>query len=451
MGNQIKRLRKIICDALLTQGEGVMRPVIETVQKCIQNYLSPVLIIGESGAGKEYVAQIILTEGGTKRSDAVTSLNCAAFPDDTLHSELFGHTKNAFTGAGRDREGLLKSAKGGIFLDEIDKSSKTFQDSLLRYLRTGDIRKLGSDLPENVNPMPIVLATSESPESLFRERDIAWMSARIDQGKNTSLPDFIKTEATKAHEKKITELMQIKNSKLSQDFLNRVSENVVILPPLRERTEDFGIITSYLIKKFAKEHKKGIKTIGGDVLDFLVSYPWPENIAGLEGFLRHGVIDNHNGHVDLYGCIKYFHDKAVEVIKLTLSDGRIHNAQFANQYLGLTKCARKSNIVGPCGYVEILIQSIRSQRRELLQVQKFKIRRLGKVLANLLVWRDFSESLIPPTRVRKNQYERIDLERAVEYLDLLEELDTKKQIYHKLGFKSLRPFNNWLVNNFLDH
>jgi len=203
---------------------------------------SRVLLKGETGTGKELVARAIHYMGPRARGPFVP-INCGAFNDELLLSELFGHRKGAFTGADETQVGLLELADGGtIFLDEVDSLSPKAQVSLLRYLQEGEIRPLGS--------------------KVVRKVDVRVISAT-----NKKLADLVRRE------------------KFRDDLLYRLDVLSVNLPPLRSRDEDAIIASMQILARLSEEMNEDPKILGQNVIDTILDYDWPGNFRELESSL----------------------------------------------------------------------------------------------------------------------------------------------------------------------
>ena len=197
----------------------------------------PVLLMGESGTGKEVVASAIHRRS-SRANQPFVAVNCGAIPADLIESELFGHMKGSFTGADRDRRGLWEEADGGtVFLDEITETSLAFQVKLLRALQEGEVRRVGSNRTDRVDVR--VIAASN--------RDVE---------------------------------MEVKAGRFRQDLFYRLNVVTIVLPPLRERTEDI----LPLAQRFVEEVYALNPTVrfAPDSLELLERYPWPGNIRELE-------------------------------------------------------------------------------------------------------------------------------------------------------------------------
>ena len=207
---------------------------------------STVLITGESGTGKELVARAI-HEASQRRDKAFVSINCGAFPETLLESELFGYFKGAFTGADTNRKGIIESANGGtLFLDEIGETSLSMQVKLLRVLQERMVRPLGGtqDVPVDVR---LIASTN---------RDLKGMVAQ---------------------------------NQFREDFFYRVSVIPIHVPPLRERKDDIEPLARHFLRKHALEMGKPVKGFDSMALSALRRYSWPGNVRELENAVEHAV------------------------------------------------------------------------------------------------------------------------------------------------------------------
>jgi two-component system response regulator PilR (NtrC family) len=207
---------------------------------------STVLITGESGTGKELVARAI-HEASLRREKPFVSINCGAFPETLLESELFGYLKGAFTGADANRKGIIESAHGGtLFLDEIGETSPTMQVKLLRVLQERRIRPLGGSTDISID-VRLIASTN---------RDLKRMVA---------------------------------GGQFREDFYYRISVIPIHVPPLRERPDDIGPLARNFLRKFGLQMGKGVLDFDRDILDVLERYPWPGNIRELENAVEYAV------------------------------------------------------------------------------------------------------------------------------------------------------------------
>jgi DNA-binding NtrC family response regulator len=217
--------------------------VLDDIEK-VAPYPTNVLIIGESGSGKELVAREI--HAASKRSGRLCAVNCGALGGDILQSEIFGHARGAFTGADRDRIGLLEAAhRGTLFLDEIGEASAELQVSLLRFLEDGEVRPLGRTT-SRLTDVRIVAAS---------HRDLTSM---------------------------------IKNGMFREDLYARLSGWQIRVPPLRERVEDIPHLAAHFVHKLTGRHQP----IHPRLILALLVHPWPRNVRELRTVLERAVIES---------------------------------------------------------------------------------------------------------------------------------------------------------------
>ena len=208
---------------------------------------STVLILGETGTGKELVARAI-HKRSRRSSRAFIRVNCPAIPASLIASELFGHEKGAFTGALQRRLGRFEAADGGtIFLDEIGELPPETQIALLRVLQEREIERLGSSHPITVD-VRVVAATNRDLE------------AAVERGG------------------------------FRQDLFYRLNVFPIRIPPLRERLDDIPVLAEYLIERYAKQAGKSIRTIRKQTLELLQAYDWPGNVRELQNVIERAVI-----------------------------------------------------------------------------------------------------------------------------------------------------------------
>src|SRR6266550_2088048 len=210
-----------------------------------------VMIVGETGTGKEVIAQYIHQHSRRARKRLVP-INCAAIPEQLLESEMFGHRKGAFTGADREKMGLLELANGGtLFLDELTEMSMPLQAKMLRVLQDGIVRRVGSELEDAVVDVRFVSATNRDPRESIRSKQ------------------------------------------LREDLYYRLNVVQVTIPPLRERVEDIPLLANHFLSVFWGRHrsaKDGLPTFSEDTLEFLSSRPWRGNVRELQDFVEHVTI-----------------------------------------------------------------------------------------------------------------------------------------------------------------
>jgi two-component system NtrC family response regulator len=204
---------------------------------------STVLITGESGTGKELLAKAI-HQNSLRAGKPFIAVNCGALPETLVESELFGHTKGAFTGAVAERAGKFEAAnEGTIFLDEIGELPLPMQVKLLRVLQEREVDKLGSPHPVKVN-VRIIAATN---------RDL-------------------KT--------------QVEDADFREDLYYRLSVITIELPPLRERREDISALAGHFLKRFSERYNTGRLNLTEEAWDLLQKYEWPGNIRELENVIE---------------------------------------------------------------------------------------------------------------------------------------------------------------------
>ena len=224
-------------------------PKIQAILEMIRTVApttSTVLITGESGTGKELVARAI-HEASPRRERSFVSINCGAFPETLLESELFGYLKGSFTGADTNRKGIIESANGGtLFLDEIGETSLLMQVKLLRVLQQRTVRPLGGtvDVPIDVR---LIASTN---------RDLSAM---------------------------------VKSGQFREDFYYRVSVIPIHVPPLRERPEDIEPLARAFLGKFALQIGKPLSDFQPEALQAMARYSWPGNVRELENAMERAV------------------------------------------------------------------------------------------------------------------------------------------------------------------
>lgn len=240
-----------------------LKQVLETV-KLVAPSRATVLLEGETGTGKELIAQAIHQNSNRARKPFVP-VHCAALAVNLLESELFGHEKGAFTGASERRIGRFEAANGGtLFLDEIGEIDASTQVKLLRFLETRRFERLGSSKPIDVN-VRLVCAT------------------------NRNLSEMVKS------------------GEFREDLLYRLNVVTIELPPLRERVEDLMTLLQHYTEQFSKENEVETVEISEGALKILKAYPWPGNIRELRNFCENIVILKRGSQLNEYDLEKKYH------------------------------------------------------------------------------------------------------------------------------------------------
>jgi len=241
--NQLKK--KYSFGNLVGNSEAMVE-VYKTIEK-IKNSRATILILGETGTGKELVARAIHFNS-VRSEKPFLPVNCAALAETLLESELFGYVKGAFTGAVRDKQGVFEVAHGGtVFLDEIGDISPRLQQILLRVLENGEIQPVGSTVRRKVD-VRVVAAT------------------------NRELEDMVKQGTFRA------------------DLYYRLNVISLELPPLRMRKEDIATLAGHFLRKYATENEKTINDMSRDALRLLERYHWPGNVRELENVVERATL-----------------------------------------------------------------------------------------------------------------------------------------------------------------
>ena len=215
-----------------------------------------VLLTGESGVGKEVVARLI-HQHSRRRNVKLVALNCAAVPDSLLESELFGHVRGSFTGAYRDKPGLLELANSGtIFLDEIGETSLRMQALMLRFLENGEIWRIGADRVQATTDVRVIAAT------------------------NRELADRIAQREFRA------------------DLYYRLNVLHIKIPPLRERRDDIHLFLDHFLRAYSERHISPMPELTPAARAALLAYDWPGNVRELKNLIERLVVRRHTGAID---------------------------------------------------------------------------------------------------------------------------------------------------------
>jgi two-component system, NtrC family, response regulator PilR len=251
---------------------------------------STILVTGESGTGKELVARAI-HEASRRRDRPFVSINCGAFPETLLESELFGYMKGAFTGAAANKKGLFEAAEGGsIFLDEIGDMTPAMQVKLLRVLQERRLRPLGgtAEIPIDVR---VIAATNRDLEAGIRQ------------------------------------------GSFREDLYYRIAVITIHIPALRERSEDVPLLAYYFLRHYAEKAGKNISGIAPEALRCLESYGWPGNVRQLENAIERAVALETTSEIRLERLPEMVRNRtgSIESDLFTLPDGPFDLARFLSE------------------------------------------------------------------------------------------------------------------------
>src|SRR3982075_66475 len=223
-----------------------MQTIYETIESVAKSDAN-VLIVGESGTGKELIANAI-HYNSLRSKKTFIKVNCAALPKELIESELFGHTKGAFTGAHADKEGLVQHAAGGsLLLDEIAEMPVELQPKLLRVLQERSYRKIGLEKTYSVD-FRLICSTNRLPADAIRE------------------------------------------GLLRDDLFYRISTITIHVPPLRERNEDIQLLTEHFLKMYAKKYERPITGVSQAAYQRLFGHTWPGNVRELQNVIERAVL-----------------------------------------------------------------------------------------------------------------------------------------------------------------
>jgi two-component system response regulator AtoC len=212
---------------------------------------APVLVLGDSGSGKELIARALHSHSARATAPFVV-INCGALPETLLESELYGHERGSFTGAIGARKGLFESGSGGtVFLDEISETSLSFQVKLLRVIQEREIRRIGSN-------------------------QVIHVDVRLIAATNRDLREMVRTH------------------RFREDLFHRLNVFTIALPPLKERTQDIPLLASYFLKVFAQKYGTSVR-LAADAVEVMKRYSWPGNVRELRNMLERAVTFNDTG------------------------------------------------------------------------------------------------------------------------------------------------------------
>jgi len=241
-------------DEIIGRSDALLR-VLDDVKE-VAGTDATVLILGETGTGKELVARAIHLASG-RRDKPLIKVNCAAIPATLMESEFFGHEQGAFTGATKKRDGRFALAHGGtIFLDEIGELPLDLQAKLLRIIQEGEFEPVGSSQTRKVD-VRVIAATNRDLEKLLRA------------------------------------------GQFREDLFYRLNVYPIKLPPLRERPDDIGMLATAFARNFARRMGRRLAPLSDDCVRRLQAYNWPGNVRELQNIIERAVITSRDGHLNL--------------------------------------------------------------------------------------------------------------------------------------------------------
>jgi PAS domain S-box-containing protein len=241
-------------DEIIGRSDALLR-VLDDVKE-VAGTDATVLILGETGTGKELVARAIHLASG-RRDKPLIKVNCAAIPATLMESEFFGHEQGAFTGATKKRDGRFALAHGGtIFLDEIGELPLDLQAKLLRIIQEGEFEPVGSSQTRKVD-VRVIAATNRDLEKLLR------------------------------------------TGQFREDLFYRLNVYPIKLPPLRERPDDIGMLATAFARNFARRMGRRLVPLSDDCVRRLQAYNWPGNVRELQNIIERAVITSRDGHLNL--------------------------------------------------------------------------------------------------------------------------------------------------------
>jgi DNA-binding NtrC family response regulator len=229
-------------------GSEAMQRVYQAIQ-AVADSNTTVVLRGESGVGKELVANAI-TKTGSRSDQAYICLNCSAIPESLIESELFGHEKGAFTGADATKPGLIETAQGGtLFLDEITTLDHSLQSKLLRVLQERVVQRIGSRTAKKID-FRLIAATNDNLEELVRQ------------------------------------------GRFREDLYYRINVVPIFVPPLRDRDGDLPLLVDHFLRIYCAANSKPLKHLEPEALEILEDYSWPGNVRELENIVQRLVLMN---------------------------------------------------------------------------------------------------------------------------------------------------------------
>ena len=293
-----------------------MKNLLERLKK-VALFDYPVLITGESGTGKELFAKAIHNLSPRKDKPFI-AINCASISPEIMEAEFFGYKKGSFTGADKDKKGVIEEADGGtLFLDEIGEMPLDIQSKFLRFLQEKKIRRIGEAIERPIN-VRIISATNRDLEQLVKE------------------------------------------GKFRQDLFFRISSIKIHIPPLKERKDDIPALVYHFIEKFNKENAetKIVKGIVPEALEILINYDWPGNVRELEAVVNSACIFA-NEYIQIEDLPDYIISNPKTDFTFAYNEAKKTNERkFMEKYLRMLLTITKGNITHAAKLAEIERQSL---------------------------------------------------------------------------------------------
>lgn len=297
----------------------IMQDVFEQIEVAAKTDL-PVLIIGETGTGKELVARAIHSLSSRSKGPFI-AVNAGALPENLLESELFGHARGAFTGADKARDGKLVTASGGtLLLDEVESISAAAQVKLLRVLEDGLVYPLGKDEPQRVN-IRLLATTKINLQELVRD------------------------------------------GIMRRDFYHRIFVFSIMVPPLRDRAEDIPLLIPHFIKLSAGRNNMPVPEVPERILETMLRFPWPGNVRQLKHTIEKMVITSSNRVIGNFSEDLDFDSS--RLLSLPVTPGRLKNELEKTEKAVIEQVLRENS-----GEINLTAQTLGISRRALYERMK---------------------------------------------------------------------------------